>query len=216
MKHRPRPGHEHGPTESFALEISRVHPGEQLSIRTLSAELYGLFTHWVKGRSRICNTGNCEHCSKRIETVWKGYAPVHYYSVFSKLWVPTCLEVTEHAELDLRGQLEAGQIWTLSRAEEGDGRKRPVTCVLSSTGLDVPPPFDFRPVLKTVYHVVALPGHSPNPLPPRVLMVPMKGAPPPSPSQERPQTQEEWNLMRQKAVDAGLMNGNGQHVPKRQ
>ena len=41
----------------------------------------------------------------------KGYAHAEIYSRAIKAWNPVVLEITEHLELDLRGQYARGQVW---------------------------------------------------------------------------------------------------------
>lgn len=169
-----------GPRPDSALEQSGLHvvnvfrldPGHNATIRTLSNGYGGLFTHYNK-RSWYCQgDGLCLPNLHRLQRVWKGYAAVEVYYQPLDVWCPKVLEITEHCELDFRGQWQRGQVWELQRDMPTDKRKPPVRAIFleDREGRGFPPAFDVRPVLIRFYHQDALDLTKENPLPPRTIL----------------------------------------------
>jgi len=159
------------PGQKFALEVTRVRDTGEWIVYVISDRYYGLFTHYTKQGSRACQGVDCRFC-KAVEKVWKGYAAVELLHKEAKCWVPTVLELTEHAELDVRGVWKRGQMWGFTQRVP-EGKKHPaVTGQLLPPRKDpvVPAEFDIRPVLKNFYRLIELPPTIPNPLPPRVVV----------------------------------------------
>lgn len=165
-----------------ALRVYRVDPGVTARVRILSPvhSVSGVMTHWKNGRSLYCDPGNCADCRQRTRRFWKGYLAVLGYEEPSKKWLPAVLEVTESAELDMRGIIRRGQEWELTRERETKKQRQPVRAVLVGE-LDLaelPRAFDFLPVLLNLYHETHMAIDVPNPMPGRVLVELEEGRPP--------------------------------------
>jgi|SRR5579864_57661 len=169
-----------GPGEVLAVRVYRVEPGTTCFARTLSKEVGGLFTHFVRNRSHYCPGEGCQPLYHRTDIVWKGYAAVELYNIARKKWTPAVLEVTEHMELDLRDIYARGQIWELYRHTQTAKKSTPVMAKLheEKDPASMPPCFDIVPVLKHLYHVHRIDLTKKNPLPSRVYVTESDDAPP--------------------------------------
>ena len=69
----------------------------------------------------------------------------------------------------------------LTRLPENKKKREPVTGLLVETldAATLPPAIDVRPVLLTIYHVQRVSLDVRNPLPPRIMVQPSAGEPPP-------------------------------------
>jgi hypothetical protein len=191
------------------LRVLRVDPGQVIHLRTLSGDYGGLLTHFLRGRSHYCPGEECFPSNHKSETYWKGYAPVEAWDRAASLWIPWVLEITERLELDLRGSFCRAQTWKVSRLPQTGKAKTPVIAELIEENRpdSVPPAFDVVPVLLTLYHVARIRLDVKNPLPPRTLLPPSQGAPPPGFGErrveERAATAEEWQRLRAAAAANG-------------
>lgn len=82
-----RPNREH---EAAPLSIMRSRPGKAYTGIAVSAAVIGAYTHYWRGRSRICTAPECEACEAQRLARWYGYIG---------LWQPqtgtiTILEIT--------------------------------------------------------------------------------------------------------------------------
>lgn len=169
-------------TNAVRVKVTRVMPDVTLVIRTLSPYLWGLFSHWKGKRSFYCpGADECDSSLHRIARQWKGYLAVEVWTALAQRWVPTCLEVTEHCELDMRDWYARGQVWEVSREREATKKKNPVSAKFleSRNENDFPQAFDLLPILRAMYHDMELVLGSENPMPGRVHLVPSIGEPPP-------------------------------------
>ncbi len=181
--------------EAIPLRILRIDSGSSLHARMLSERCLGLFTHWVKSRSSYCEPNVCCTGNHRADRFWKGYVAAEVYEVASGRWVPWCLEVTEHLELDFRGRYARGQVWRVWRLPVADKKRRPVQAELVEE-LDpatLPKAFAIEPVLRTVFHHQGVVLDQKNPMPDRVILSASEGQPPPgigsrAPKEEPPCT----------------------------
>jgi hypothetical protein len=166
--------------ERYALRVLRVNAGESLVLRLLQSTYHGILTHYLRKRSWVCEGEDCPAARHHTPSQWRGYVPANLWHQDSQLWYPTVLELTEHAELDLRGRLERGQLWCFSRAPDGGDRHFPVTATLIG-GHDpdiVPAPFDVLPVVRTLYRAPYLVLDKDNPMPAKTFVVPIRGEAP--------------------------------------
>jgi hypothetical protein len=188
--------------DRYALRVLRVDPGQSFKIRLVSQRYGGLLTHWVKGRSVLCQGDECPLLNHRSGTYWKGYALVEHWNGIKGLWCPTVLEITENLELDFRGRWERGQVWLLQRAPQLGRHKTSVFGVLMFEGhLDgLRVPFDFLPVIRNLYHVSTIAIDKENPMPARIFVEPTPGTMPckPADTQDRPATAAEWEEFRKR------------------
>lgn len=175
------PEHTHDPSKPVVrVQVKRCAENELLIVRFLSDSYGGLLTHYVRGRSQYCKGDDCPPIIHKAEITWKGYAPCMWWVDGQNVWRPIVLEITEHAELDLRAMIRKGQIWQFSRPVE-PGKKNPPTFAAlleERTAQGLPPPFDVKPVLQTLYHAMTLDLSVKNPLPPRVFAYDTDDAPP--------------------------------------
>lgn len=172
----------HSLSSHTALRVFRVRPGESWSIRTLSAEYGGIFTHYTKERSVYCDPDDCVAGLHRTERFWKGYAAVEVYDQRAAKWLPTVLEITEHLELDFRERFDRGQCWELWRMKETRKKKEPVqgTLLEERDPNTFPPAFDYVPVLLAIYHLERIDLSAKNPRPMKIYLPASEGAPPPA------------------------------------
>ena len=78
--------------------------------------------------------------------------------------------------------LARGQVWLCRRGQAAKRKRAPCSAELleSIDPRSIRPPFDFKPLLQTVYHWLdALPPSTPNPLPARIILAASEGKPPP-------------------------------------
>lgn len=181
MHNVPSPGPSPGASDRYALRVLRLDPEDVHLVRVLSTSYSGLLTHWVAGRGQYCAGQNlCPRGLHQRPTIWKGYFAAELWDQSTKLWFPCVPELTEGAELDVRGRFQRGQIWRLSKPKK-DGSSNPPLIATFHEQVDpalLPRAFDVLPVVASLYHVAAVRLGTDNPMPPKVLAVPSHGAPP--------------------------------------
>lgn len=176
-----RPGGNSAPN-SFRLRLTRVDPGDELTVRTLSAELKGFFTHYVRKKGRVCKGKECRPDYHKEPRNWLGYIAAEVWCEDLQLYKPTCLEITQYCELDMRGLYKRGQLWTFRRLISKD---KPNTALEARLIGEVdkatlPQAFPLRNVLTIVYFDEIPEAWVENPMPPRPLAQFSQGAPPPN------------------------------------
>ena len=233
-----------GPSTGLtALRVWRVEQGVSAIVRILSPvpgkRVRGCFTHWGRSKSVLCLDGDCPAPLHKQGGVWKGYLAAEVYNQTERHWCPVALEITEHLELDLRGLIDRGTVWELSRPLSERKKHFPVAGVLleERDPLTFPTAFDLAGCLLHLYHPApAVNLIHLNPLPPRTLVKPSLDAPPAAyktrlplagaaPSEEDAQKAAEQvrELMAQRRARGGWMipgeganlNGNGKPAPGR-
>jgi hypothetical protein len=182
------------------LRIYRIQPGTKATILTLSPKYCGLMTHWVRGRSEYCRGRECRSDWHRLDTIWKGYAPVERYDETFKAWIPEVLEISEALELHFRGRFARGQLWELSRPAARRGENPPICGKLVNAAYEgeVPLAHPYIPALRTLYHSLDIELGVANPMPGRAVVQPRVG-PPPRPAgaaEELPPTPEQFQKLR--------------------
>jgi hypothetical protein len=164
--------------DRYAVRVTRLEPGQSAILRMLSVSILGLLTHWIKGRSVYCpGPDDCAGTNHRESAVWKGYVAAQLWQASTKLYYDTVLEVTESAELDMRGRYRRGQLWCLSRTGSSRGKKCPVSANLvdSHDPASCPSTFDPLPLLQQLYHRLDVSIGISNPMPGRMFAVPATG-----------------------------------------
>lgn len=165
-----------GARPAVVVRVERVHPGQTMIVRTLSETYGGLLTHgsFVKGKwkSVYCDPESC--CLGRVKDrrQWYGYAACQWWREDSKTWIPIALEITECLELDFRDVYQRGQLWELFQPAKVKNK------VFASAGRllrqdepeTLPPAFDVRSALYSVYGAWNIPLNVPNPHPKRLLL----------------------------------------------
>lgn len=169
----------HGPEES-PLRVQGVPKEGIITIRSLSPEYDGCFTHYTKDGSRYCNPHGCARCRKGEKKQWKGYFAAESFEPHDEMWHPICFEMTEACELLMRGVYARGQVWTLRRVlTEGEKGKKVEGMLLDQLDPSkLPQPFDFLACLKHCYYVFEIELGVKNPLPPRIMLPRSAGAAP--------------------------------------
>jgi len=175
MPWSPRQGSSaHGPNSS--VQVLSVPDNLPIIVRFLGPVL-GLETHWRSGRSIPCpGPGDCPSTIHRTGTIWKGYAPVEAWEPANRHWRSWVLEVTESLEEQLRGRDLRGEVWILSRIRK-HGKADPINAVYSERFPEekLSKCFEIHPVLIRLFHVSELRLGACNPLPPKVMIEPVKG-----------------------------------------
>jgi hypothetical protein len=176
MGNTSRGGSPSAPSQSSFVHVRRIANGESVHFRCLSEFYGGLLTHWEKTRSRVCLGEDCKSPQHKIETIWKGYIAAEELDRRHGAWHPVVLEISEHAELDLRGRYKRGQVWKFSRFLKDGKKQSSVTAeLLGEYDMNaVPAAFDVNRVLLHMYHVQAIDLGAKNPLPDRVVAVSSK------------------------------------------
>jgi hypothetical protein len=214
MRHRSNDG-ENPPMngDRFAVRVTRLKAGQSCTIRTLSLALWGLLTHYVKDRSMYCpGRGECPVTLHAQGSVWKGYIAAELWSDQTKRYYPTVAEITESAELDMRGRYKRGQLWTLSRPPSATGKRCPYVATLleSQAEADCPPPFDVIPLLQQMYHRLDVRLDAENPLPGRIFAAAHEGVGPQLGDVEKVASQEELRSAYKRLMEErGHTNGKG-------
>ena len=87
------------PDGSFAVEVLRLDPGDEFTVRMLSEAYSGLLGHWWGGRTEYClGDGRCPRPMHNARLLWKGYLAAECWAPEQRLWIPVALELTEGAE----------------------------------------------------------------------------------------------------------------------
>ena len=166
------------PNKFRKVDVFRIEEGMSVYVRTLHNEYGGLFTHYFRGRSRLCCGADCNAAMHRMDRVWKGYTPVMVY--FDKprpLWLPKVLEITQHLELDLRGQFARAQEWQLWRHAPVGGKVQAVEGKLQNGRVEsrLPVAFDIQPVVRALYGAETVELTAKNPQPARTFIEAIEG-----------------------------------------
>lgn len=169
-----RPLGAHAAPKNQPVRVYRVEEGATVDLIALSGSYGGCFTHWARGRSVLCRGAECPAEKHRLDRFWKGYAPVWRFDPVSKLMWACVLEISEHAELDLRGVWSRGQLWRLSREASAGQQHTPCAAELRGRVNEtmLPPPFDVRPILLHLFHAAQIDLTAANPAPPRLVIPP--------------------------------------------
>jgi hypothetical protein len=191
------------------VRVFRVDPGTAWRVRTLSPVYGGLFTHFVKNRSRYCDPAGCRPEYPKGERFWRGYFAAELHDAAERCWRPVVFELTEHCELDMRGVYQRGQVWRVEREADKAGKHAPVRAALEGVvdPAQLPAAWDYRPVLFHLYHVEKLDLSASNPLPPRLMLqaTPFVEGGSVAPLEEMPTSPAEWERWRLRRQD----NRNG-------
>jgi hypothetical protein len=131
----------------------------------------GLFVHYRGKTSKYCHS-RCPPDLHKIPRQWYGYLAAERYHQPDRVWYPIVLEVTENAEMEMRGVAARGQVWVFSRGPRVDHKHAPVVAVLTEQ-LDtsiLPPAFNVLPVLHRRYRSDEIDLSVRNPMPSKVTM----------------------------------------------
>lgn len=180
----------------YPLEVLRVKSGESYFVRILekvgpTKRIFGLNTHYHQ-KSHYCIGQGCPAALHSRDTVWKGYLAVEFWVESARHWISACLEVTEALELDLRGRVDRGQVWQLTRVPDARKKRFPVCGLLieETDGSAFPLAFDFYPVLQWMYHSMEIVLDKQCPLPARPLRSASPGSSP-RPEERQPEMSAE-------------------------
>lgn len=162
------------------VKVERVELNDSKIVRCLSDTIGGCFTHYFRGRSQFCHGKDCNPLMHKTDATWKGYIAAEWYIEQLAAWRPIVMEITEHAELDMRGLYRRGQIWNFYRPSDASKKNPPTFAALleERSPESMPPAFDILPVLQTLYHTMNIDLGVLNPLPPRVLLYDSADPPP--------------------------------------
>jgi hypothetical protein len=80
------------------LEILRAKPAKSIGGIVLSHAIVGAYTHYWKGKTKICETPNCEPCNAAHKPRWYGYlailSPTTHRQALLEL-TPACLDAID-------------------------------------------------------------------------------------------------------------------------
>lgn len=155
------------------VKVLRLKPGEDAVVQTLSPTMGGMLTHFIKGQSEYCMGSDCPAGLHATKTFWKGYFACDVNIPNTSVWRAHVCELSEAAELDIRGFYCRGLILKLSRRMPVKKNEKPplkveIIDLLEENALR--DEFDILPVLRIMYHVNAIKLDKRNPLPDRVVM----------------------------------------------
>jgi len=110
------------PAPQKKIWIHRVKVQNWQQFVALGDRLYGIWTHWVCGRTRPCSrdTGKCEHCERSEPARWRGY--LHCLEDDGR--TECFLEITANAWESFAGQIREretvrGTIFRVCRTKGG-------------------------------------------------------------------------------------------------
>ena len=166
--------------DKVRVDLLRLKAGTNVSVRSLADRYGGCLVHWEKGRNRYHPREGCRWCSGKGETTWKGYFAAEYWSLQRGVWLPTVAELTEAGELDVRGSFGRGVVLRFWREKQLDAKepRQNVAVIERLEPSSLRPPFDIRPILRTIYHVDEILLDVDNPAADRVFLEPVADAPP--------------------------------------
>jgi hypothetical protein len=156
-----------------SVQVVQIPANVPVTVRFL-AGYQGLLTHWLNGRSWPCaGPVDCPAAQHRARTLWRGYAPGETWDQTQRLWFPGVVPLTEALEEVLRGRELRGEVWLLTRHQEGkkQGTVEGMYCETQEEAT-VSQPFDIVPILLRFYHCSSLLLGVPNPMPAKVVIPP--------------------------------------------
>jgi hypothetical protein len=204
------------PPDQYPLQVFRVAAGVQTTVRILTridSRVLGCLTHYHQRRSYYCH----KDCPSKLHTIlpqWKGYLAADRWWPDNRLWYPCVLEVTESAELDMRGQVQRGTVWDLSRLDLGGRKRAPVRAACCEI-LDPntwAAAYPLLPVVRALYGDMRVELTVPNPLPARTWVAPVRGVAPASdqqPAAAGEQATSDVGYLIERAAQAGLFKPKG-------
>lgn len=154
-------------------------------------QLHGLMTHWTRKGSVPCDgDGKCAPSLHRTAKIFKAYSAVLEWMPGHNRWRPRVLEATSNLEEYLRNRKLRGEIWSLQREDEKN-RQSPVEGAFIELREDPNLPLEFalEDVLCRAYNVTRLLLDVTNPMPARIFLEEIPGAPPVIPADLAPQPQ---------------------------
>jgi hypothetical protein len=160
------------------VRLERIAPGQDRTFRVLSSEVLGCLTHYINPNTKVCMGDACPANWHRKPTAWQGFIFAEEADRVNNLWIPCVLGITEHAELDMRGTYKRGQQWAFTRDVPPDGKQSPVQAWLVEAAIPAELREEYDPVAVLI-HVFGQHGiklDMPNPLPPRLYLMPSKPA----------------------------------------
>lgn len=154
------------------LRVFRVDPGRAAIVRLTSVRYWGIMTHFVRGRSVYCSEEACPRVVHGSTRYYRGYGAAEVYQQPLNKWLPVCLELTEHLELDFRDRWQRGQVWEISRAPSVGKKHAPTMGALleERDPNTFPAALDLVGCLLHLYHVESIQLTAKNPLPGRTMV----------------------------------------------
>jgi len=141
--------------EKARLAIHRFEEGCKDQILCLdNGPVLGFMTVWEKTAGRSYYVDPSLPFRAKGELVWKGYLPALIWRPKTADYLPIVWEITESLELDLRGVVQRGQHWEVTRGVRV-GKKRPpvIGRLLGMTKCAlIAPAFDVMDCVRWTYH----------------------------------------------------------------
>lgn len=158
-----------GPRSACAqtVRLLRLKKGERRLLLALSEAILGFMGHWDGKYFQSCRQrqGRCKWCPGL--TAWRGYVAALVWADSAARWEPFGVELSDRDELALRDQYRAGTRWSLFRPwpVRTVNQRLQVSLRGAHESAELPPPFDFLPLLRSLYQDPDLLLDLPNPLP---------------------------------------------------
>jgi hypothetical protein len=210
------------PSPTDPVRVLRLEDDQAVTVRFLGG-YEGTLTHWVQGHSIPCiGEAQCPLSVHRARTLWKGYAPVEWWSEGQRVWYPAVLEITEGLEEVLRGRSLRGEVWHLTRPKV----RRESNPVLGAfcervDATALPAAFSLLAVVERFFHPLPVVLGAKNPLPAPVRVEPSHGPAPHVPAELLPlpaveQTAADRKRIAEEVRKAGGMRAQYEATAKRQ
>jgi hypothetical protein len=156
---------------ALPVRLLRLADGQERLALALSREILGFAGHWDGETFQSCRQrqGRCKWCPG--PTAWRGYFAALVWDGDAQAWQPFGVEVSETVEATMREQYRAGTRWHLCKPWPlrvgGKPRKQRLVATLRGAHehAELPPPFDFTPLLRSLYQDPDLMLDMPNPKP---------------------------------------------------
>lgn len=120
----------------------------------------------------------CNPAVHRYRTLWKGYAPALVWVPADGVYIFGVVEITESLEHTLRGRALRGELWSLTRPQPTADPAPVLGSFVEAVSVELPPPFDIKPIVQNVYGAKSILWGIANPVSPPLEM-PAVELPPP-------------------------------------
>lgn len=145
------------PTDSCrpGMRLVRTPKDHKLEVLSVSRDLVGLFTHFWQKRTRPCTGPLCEPCQAGAEKRWHawlgGWLPrINELCIF-EMPAQAAMKLVKYREH--HGTLRAARIFAYRPSMEPNGRVVLLVDRWNKSECDLPPEFDIREALGTIWGV---------------------------------------------------------------
>lgn len=143
----------------------------------------GALIHKPKKDVQVACPGaaDCPAAMHRSKTQWKGFAPAEWWREGQyQDWCPCVFEITQHLGELMHGAELRGTIWRIERRVGEFGANEVHGEMIGEVdGDSLRPPFTVLPTIVRVFGTVDIALDVPPNIPPRLILPPIAGGPPP-------------------------------------